>query len=165
MTNYIIDGHDISRLFDEKYPTIRFSENPKNHIPDVGSMVYTVWNNDDKFIYVGISGVGQSSNTPLEKRNPVSRMISHRSGRRSGDQFCIYVHDFFVIPELIKKGIFEPSHGLLDRLTKQYIHENLSYRFCCFQTEDSNKIVRKIETEIINGYFGLKPFLNSKSSE
>ncbi len=29
MANYMIDGHDLSKLFDEQYPTIKFSEDPK----------------------------------------------------------------------------------------------------------------------------------------
>ena len=162
MTNYIIDGHDISRLFDEKYPTIKFSENLKDHIPSYGSIVYTIWNNKEEFIYVGIGGIGQSPNTPLEKRNPRSRIKQHQDGRRSGDQFNVYVHDFFVIPEIVNSGKYEPSKGDLDKLTKKYIHENLSYRFCCFQTEDSIQVVREIETKIKNGHFGMKPFLNGE---
>ena len=65
----------------------------------------------------------------LEKRSPLSRMISHCSGLRSGDQFCVYIHDFYVIPKIIESGQYHASKGLLDKLTKEYIHKNLSYRF------------------------------------
>ena len=79
-----------------------------------------------------------------------------------GDQFCIYVHDFFVLPQLIASGPYEPKRGYLDRLTKQYIHEHLRYRFKVFQTEDSIQIVRHIETALKKGAFGFPPpFLNS----
>ena len=155
MNNYLIDGHNLSALFTG--PSVKFSEEPRNHVPDKGSIIYTVWDNNDKFIYVGIAGTQKS----LDKRSPISRMRSHKSGRRSGDQFCVYVHDMFVIPEVVKGGTYEPSHrGLLDKLTQEYIQENLSYRFCGFQTDDSNKVVQQLETEIKNGRCGLKPLLN-----
>ena len=93
MTNYILDNYDLSDLFDTNKKSISFSEDPRKHIPEFGSMIYTVWDNNEKFIYVGISGIGQSPNTPLLKRNPRSRIKQHQSGRRSGDQFCVYVHD------------------------------------------------------------------------
>ena len=161
MTNYIIDGHDVSKLFDEKHPTLSFTEDPKIHIPSFGSIVYTVWDNKDKFIYVGIGGVGQSPNTPLKKRNPRSRIKQHCSGKRSGDQFCVYVHDNYVVPSLDLQT-YKFVKGDLDRLTQEYIHKNLSYRFCHFETEDSIQIVRKIETKIKNGHLGLRPLLNGE---
>ena len=95
-----IDGHNVSSLFEGVDSLISFSEDPRKHIPTKGSVIYTVWDRKGNFIYVGISGLQKS----IEKRNPQSRMISHASGRRSGDQFCVYIHDYFVIPELVKNG-------------------------------------------------------------
>ena len=152
----MINEHDLSSLFDKQYPTIRFSEDPKDHLPLRGSIIYTVFDRREKFIYVGIAGIQKLP----DRRSSISRMMSHRSGRRSGDQFCVYVHDAFVIPELVKKGSYAPSRGLLDRLTKEYIQENLSYRFCSFKTDDSIGIVRSLEKQIKNGCCGLKPYLN-----
>ena len=86
-------------------------------------------------------------------------MISHRSGRRSGDQFCVYVHDYFVIPELKREGTYEPSKGFLDKKTKDFIQQNLSYRFCDFVGDNSIEVVRGLESKIKNGVFGLKPLL------
>ncbi len=94
-------------------------------------------------------------------RNPQSRMVSHASGRRSGDQFCVYVHDYFVIPELVKNGSFKPARGILDKLTKNYIQTNLNYRFLAFESDDSDVIVRKLEKRIQAGACGVKPSLNS----
>lgn len=159
MTNYLIDGHDVSDLFDSKITPISFSDDPRKYIPINGSIIYTIWDNDEKFIYVGISGLQKS----IEKRNPISRMISHRSGRRSGDQFCVYVHDFYVIPNLIETGEYSPSRGYLDELTKLYIQNNLSYRFCHFETEDCIEIVRNMENKIKLGIFELQPLLNGLS--
>jgi hypothetical protein len=87
-------------------------------------------------------------------------MVSHASGRRSGDQFCVYIHDYFVIPELIKNGSFEPSRGILDKLTKNYIQSHLIYRFLAYESDDSDVIVRNLEKRIQAGACGTKPFLN-----
>ena len=98
MTKYVLDGYDLSALFDETTNPISFAEDPREHVPNRGSIIYSVWDTDEKFIYIGISGLQKS----LEKRNPLSRIVAHASGRRSGDQFCIYIHDFFVIASLTK---------------------------------------------------------------
>ena len=156
MTNYILDGHDVSKLFDTSVTPISFSDDPRKLIPKNGSIIYSVWDINEQFIYIGISGLQKS----LEKRNPLSRMISHASGVRSGDQFCVYIHDFFVIPNLLKEKDYKPERGSLDKLTKQYIHENLSYRFISFNSDDSDAIVRRLENEIKSGALGLKPILN-----
>ena len=160
----IINDRNVSSLFDPSVEAIPFSAPRINEIPTPGSMIYTVWQNQIDFIYVGIGGVGQSSNTPLENRNPRSRIEQHSSGRRSGDQFCVYVHDFFVIPELVKSGNFIPEKGLLDRKTKDFIHVHLSYRYMVFQTNDSSRIVRDLEAAIQRGVHGFgKPLLNPKN--
>ena len=156
MTNYILDGHDVSKLFDTSITPISFSDDPRKHIPKNGSIIYSVWDINEQFIYIGISGLQKS----LEKRNPLSRMISHASGVRSGDQFCVYIHDFFVIPNLMKEKDYKPERGYLDKLTKTYIHANLSYRFIGFEGDDSDMIVRRLENQIKSGVLGLTPILN-----
>ena len=90
-------------------------------------------------------------------------MISHSSGVRSGDQFNVYIHDFYVVPTLVQSGKYEPAKGVLDKLTKEYIHQNLSYRFVSFQSEDSDTIVRGLEKQIQSGALGLSPTLNGKT--
>ena len=161
---YGLDGHDLSDLFDLTKPPISFSDDCKSHIPSFGSIIYTIWDLEEMFIYVGIGGTGQSPETSLEKRNPRSRINQHAQGRRSGDQFCVYVHDFFVLPKLVASGEYEPERGLLDRLTKEFIHENLRYRFKVFQTTDSIQIVRSLETQLKNGSFGFPPpLLNGRA--
>lgn len=156
MTNYVLDGIDLSALFDTSNIPISFSEDPKSHIPNNGSIIYSVWNNGEKFIYIGISGLQKS----LEKRNPLSRIAQHASGRRGGDQFCVYIHDFYIVPKLIEEGKYTPKKGLLDELTKDYIQTNLSYRFVAFNSKDSVGIVRNLEKKIKSGVLGLSPFLN-----
>lgn len=160
MTNYVLDGYDLSTLFDSSSRPISFSEDPRKFIPDKGSIIYSVWHKDETFIYIGISGLQKS----LSKRSPLSRVISHASGRRSGDQFCIYIHDFYVIPKLVEKGEYNPGVGILDKLTKDFIRTNLSYRFVGFDTDDSDLIVRRLETKIKSGALGFSPTLNTTSS-
>ena len=156
MTDYVLDGHDLSELLDISKRPVSFADDPREYIPNKGSIIYSVWDRNERFIYVGISGLQKS----LDRRNPVSRMISHASGLRSGDQFCVYVHDFFVIPELIKSGSYEPSRGVLDKLTKDYVRNNLFYRFVSFTADNSDEIVRSLETKIKTGALGSRPFLN-----
>ena len=154
-----IDGHNITPLFDLDAPLIPFSNPEVENIPQFGSIIYTIWNTNNDFIYVGIGGV--KTGVPLSQRNPRSRISQHSSGTRSGDQFCVYVQDFFVIPEIVKSEKYVPEKGLLDKLTKEYIHKNLSYRFKVFQDENSIEIVRSLESKIKRGEssFG-SPFLN-----
>jgi hypothetical protein len=67
-----------------------------------GAGVYTVWDNDGRFIYVGMSGRGITAET-VRRNSPLgiyTRLHSHASGRRSGDQFCVYVADRLVLPTL-----------------------------------------------------------------
>ena len=60
-----------------------------------------------------------------------TRLQSHASGRRSGDQFCVYVADRMVLPTLSPEditGIASGRHSM-DALVRRYIHESLGYRF------------------------------------
>ena len=157
MTNYTIDGHDLSDLFSSEKPLIPFTDDHTKCVPEYGSIIYTVWDLDEKFIYVGIGG---TQDKPVRERDPRSRIREHRSGRRSGNQFCCYVHDYYVIPELVRSGEFERKKRYLDILTRDYIHRNLRYRVKGFQTEDSVKIVRELEKKIQRGFFGTPPVLN-----
>jgi hypothetical protein len=152
----IVEGYNLQDLFEGVDGLISFGDDPRKHLPTKGSIVYTIWDKEGRFIYVGISGLQKS----FEKRNPQSRMVSHTSGRRSGDQFCIYIHDSFVIPELLKDGSFVPERGALDELTKSHIQANLSYRFLVFDSNDSDAIVRRLEKQIQTGACGIKPLLN-----
>ena len=157
MTNYTLDGHDLSDLFSSEKPLIPFTDDHTQYVPEYGSIIYTVWDLDEKFIYVGIGG---TQDKPVRERDPRSRIREHRSGRRSGNQFCCYVHDYYVIPELVRSGGFERKKRYLDILTRDYIHRNLRYRVKGFQTEDSVKIVRELEKKIQRGFFGTPPVLN-----
>ena len=103
------------------------------YVPSFGAGVYTIWDNDGRFIYVGMSGRGMTAET-IRRNTPqglYTRLHSHASGRRSGDQFCVYVADRLVLPKLSQEDITAIASGRhqMDAFVRRYIHENLSYRF------------------------------------
>ena len=131
---------NLTPLFDESVPLRTFTLSNINDIPQYGSIIYTVFLDRKEFIYVGIGGLSG-------KKDPRSRIKQHTSGLRSGDQFCIYIQDFYVIPLLFSQP-YVPKKGHLDQLTKEFIQKRLTYRYMVFQDDDSDKLVRKLEREI-----------------
>lgn len=107
-------------------PLFWFAHWPTGNVPKVGSVVYTVWDRDGTFVYAGMSG-----RTPTQSGSgPWGRLNSHASGRRSGDQFCVYVCDRLVIPSLHNRLEDLRSGALsLDRETKAYIRQRLGFRW------------------------------------
>ena len=148
-TNQVINGFDVSNLFDLTKPPISFNDDHKRFIPEYGSMIYTVWDKDEKFIYAGISGLGG-------KKNPRGRIEQHRSGRRSSDQFCTYIQDFYVLPEMLETGTYKPKKKSLDDMTRDYIRNRLFYRFVVIEDIGRSEII-SMEDEIRNGVFGFSP--------
>ena len=63
-----------------------------------------------------------------------TRLGSHASGRRSGDQFNVYICDRFVVPALTPDQLRGIGQGelLLDQMTKDFIRRHLSYRFVVY---------------------------------
>lgn len=143
-----------------------FSDWPVSAVPRVAAGVYTVWNHD-KLIYVGMSGQGGGASKEAVKRARErgktwglrTRLASHASGRRSGDQFCVYIADRLVLGTLTADEIHEIGTNTLslDQAVKRYIHEHLSFRFI---ETDSGAEALSIEEEIKKGCLGQKPFLN-----
>jgi hypothetical protein len=140
----------------------RFADWPNSSVPTFGAGVYTIWHIDGRFLYVGMSGRGiaadtKSRNTP---HGIYTRLASHASGRRSGDQFCVYVADRLVLPTLSSEAIEMIVSGQhqLDALVRKYIHENLGYRFMV--THDGPSAYA-IEANIRSGAWGhRRPLLN-----
>ena len=150
-------SHDLSSLFSAATPLRAFSTSNIAEVPAFGSIIYTVFLDGTDFIYVGIGGLAGAT---VQDRNPRSRIIQHAQGRRSGDQFCIYIQDFYVIPAIVSKP-YEPKKGYLDTLTKEFIQSRLTYRYLVIQTEDSDKVVRRLERELQNNEHGFGvPLLN-----
>lgn len=154
---------DMSSLSDlYQGPTFSFADWPNTAVPTFGAGVYTIWHHDGRFIYVGMSGRGITSETT--RRNAphgiYTRLKSHASGRRSGDQFCVYIADRFVLPILTKDQIDDISAGRhqMDAFVRRYIHENLSYRF---QMLPDGETAYATEAMIKSGAWGHgRPLLN-----
>jgi len=126
---------DLTQL--EEGPACRFSDWPNPDVPDIAAGVYTVWDGDD-FIYVGMSGRGWSVDDIRRMRRDghkttglFTRLNSHASGRRSGDQFCVYVCDRFVVPSLTPGELRAVGRGelSLDQRTRDHIASRFTYRF------------------------------------
>jgi hypothetical protein len=120
-------GHDEPvSLIDllESGPLYHFAEWPEESLRVSAPGVYTVWLGE-QFLYVGISWQDRPGSRGL-----FGRLNSHASGRRSGDQFCIYICDSFIVPMLAPDqlqaiGARELS---LDQLTRDFIRSSLGYR-------------------------------------
>jgi hypothetical protein len=113
--------------------THSFRDWPNPAVPTFGAGVYTIWDKNGRFIYVGMSGRGINADT-IHRNTPYgihTRLQSHANGRRSGDQFCVYVADRLVLPMLSPEDIAAIASGRhqMDVFVRRYIHENLSYRF------------------------------------
>ncbi len=152
-------GEELKEL--EVGPEHRFSDWPTASIPSFGAGVYTIWRNR-VLIYAGTSGRSISANT-LKRNKPhglFTRLKSHADGRRSGDQFCVYVADRLLMSGLSKTQIMEIADGRLsfDRLIRTYIHDHLTYRFVILEAGGQ---ARALETLVRAGSLAAgRPLLN-----
>jgi hypothetical protein len=143
-------------------PAYSFADWPNSDVPTFGAGVYTVWHQDGRFIYVGMSGRGMTADT-LRRNTPQgihTRLRSHASGQRSGDQFCVYVADRLVLPTLSQENIADIASGRhqLDAFVRRYIHENLCYRFVMLP---DGATAYGVEAAIKSGEWGHgRPLLN-----
>ena len=105
---------------------LRFADWPDGRVPRRAAGVYTVWRGAE-FLYAGMSGRGAQREDfvaqPGQRAAAMglwTRLNSHASGRRSGDQFNIYVCDRFVVPALTAGQQRQVADGrlLLDQLTR-----------------------------------------------
>jgi hypothetical protein len=139
-------------------PAHRFSDfaTVASTLPRTGAGVYTIWDDAGGLVYVGIAG-----------RNPsgsglASRLRSHASGRRSGDQFCMYVADHYVMPELTHADIEAIRTGALsmDARIRDCIHGRFAFRFIAAA---SYADAMAIENRVKQGALGEPPRLNPTS--
>lgn len=79
----------------ERSTAFSFSDWPNEQVPTVAAGAYTIWRGD-QLMYVGMAGRSLTPDSILtHQRDPTkitglrSRLASHASGRRSGDQFCV----------------------------------------------------------------------------
>jgi hypothetical protein len=62
---------------------------PVAGVPRSRALVCTVWSRTGQLVYVGMADRGETSTARGFGR--FGRLASHASGRRSGDQFCVYL--------------------------------------------------------------------------
>jgi hypothetical protein len=143
----------------------RFADWPNTSVPRRPG-VYTIWDADGRFIYVGMAGRPPSRQLKDQTQTTLEglwgRLKAHAAGRRSGNQFCVYVCDRFVVPGLTAEQQREIGAGelSLDVLTRAYIRANYTYRFTVTPDADS---ASKLELKVRRGALATgKPFLNPK---
>ena len=127
----------------------RFKDWPIDAVPKEPG-IYTVWNEESEFLYVGIAGKGGLR----------GRLGSHANGRRGGDQFNVYVADRLVLQLLKAEQIAQISAGklLFDNMIRDHTRANLSFRFNpCPKTD-----AESIESQLKAGRWpnGKRPLLN-----
>jgi hypothetical protein len=155
-------------------PLYRFADWPNPEVPNGRIGVYTVWRGD-QLIYAGMAGraLGSSADTNRPASTKLtglrSRLASHASGRRAGDQFCIHLFGRPVLPTLSHQQIQNAARGQLslDGLTRQLIRQSHSYRFTVVSDAVTARAVeREIQREgLANGPPLLNPLLRfSKAS-
>jgi hypothetical protein len=126
----VVDALESGSLF-------RFADWPNDLVPRRAAGVYTVWRAEG-FLYAGMSDRGAQREDFIadpgqrsQAKGLWTRLNSHASWRRSGDQFKLYVCDRFIVPALAAAQQREIGQGrlLLDQLTRGFIRDHLSYRF------------------------------------
>jgi hypothetical protein len=144
----------------ESGPLRSFAEWPDPSVPKVAAGVYTIWDGEH-LVYVGMAGRAITADRTDGKPTGLwDRLRSHAEGRRSGNQFCVYVCDRFIVPHLTPDEQAQIGAGTLslDHLTRRYIHNNLAYRYVVTQTPAA---ARSLERQVQSGALqsGV-PFLN-----
>lgn len=143
-----------------------FGDWPVEEVPRIAAGAYTVWRGPE-LVYVGMSGQGGGASEDAvraaRKRGRPwglrTRLASHASGRRSGDQFCVYVSDVFVMPELETQTIaaIRDREVQLDELVREFIRTRLDFRFV--ETASGARALG-LERRIKAGELGQVPLLN-----
>ena len=139
----------------------KFSDWPNVTVPVLAAGVYVIWDGQ-QLIYCGMSGreFEKAQSAQRKKYGLINRLASHASGRLSGDQFCVYVANRLVIPNLQAEQLNKFASGelTLDRLTRTYIHARLDYQFAIVE---SSRQAYELEMKARQGMiFGAKPLLN-----
>ena len=144
--------------FSERF---KFSDWPNKKIPSVSAGVYAIWKGSELF-YCGMSGtnIERAIQQGKQKYGLITRLNSHAKGRLGGDQFCVYVANRLVIPDLSPHDLPNFKNGKLDldTLTRKYICDHLEYQYIIV---DSSKEARSIEEKARRGeVFEVRPLLN-----
>ena len=95
-----------------------------------------------------ISDGGEIVYVGMARSNLHSRLKSHQNGRRSGNQFAVYVQDFYVLPQC-RDQIDEIAAGTvrLDLLVGEYVRSNFEVAWIALE---SGAEALGMERELIN---------------
>ncbi len=139
----LITKPDLEQLWDElnREPLHRFADWPNRDVPKRQPGVYLIYH-EDRWIYIGMA----SSNLN-------GRLNQHARGRRSGDQFCVYVSDRLVMKNLTDEQIKGISQGTysLDHQIRDFIRTELSYRYVLVPDDPTARALERYGLEIAKG--------------
>jgi predicted GIY-YIG superfamily endonuclease len=134
---------NLEQLWDElnRQPVYRFADWPNWDVPKGKPGVYLIYLGD-RLIYVGMA----SSNLN-------GRLNQHARGRRSGDQFCVYVSDRLVMKNLIDEKLDGISQGTysLDHQIRDLIRTELSYRYLVVADDPVARALERYGLQIAKG--------------
>jgi hypothetical protein len=154
-------------------PLHRFADALDPELPRVAAGCYTVWDESGRFVYAGMAGRSLTADRIYAARDDPTarttglrdRLGAHRNGRRSGDQFSVYVFDRFVLTKLSTDDIGAAAAGRrrLDEDVQSYIRDHLSYRWC--ETEGGADAYALEMSLVTQGLAGELPLLNPRRIE
>ena len=134
---------ELEQLWDELncQPVHRFADWPNRDVPKGQPGVYLIYQGND-LKYVGMASA-----------NLYGRLSQHARGRRSGDQFCVYVSDRLVMKNLTDeqiKGISEGTYSL-DHQIRDFIRTELSYRYVLVSDDPTARALERYGLQIAKG--------------
>jgi hypothetical protein len=152
-------------------PVRSFGEPLDPAIPAAGC--YTIWDKAGRFIYAGMAGrsltmqrIERARSEPGARTTGLrDRLNAHRNGRRSGDQFSIYVFDRFVLRALSSDEIAAAAAGTrrLDEDVRAFIQSHLSYRWA--ETTSGSDAYKLESLLVTKGIGDSLPHLNPRHPE
>jgi hypothetical protein len=133
----------LEQLWDElnQQPVHRFADWPNRDVPKGQPGVYLIYQGND-LKYVGMASA-----------NLYGRLNQHARGRRSGDQFCVYVSDRLVMKNLTDEQIKGISQGTysLDHQIRDFIRTELSYRYVLVSDDPTARVLETYGLQIAKG--------------
>ncbi len=113
-----------------------FADWPDPTVPLSGGGVYAIWDGAGRFLYAGMAGAAEGRGGLRQ------RLTAHAAGRRSGDQFCVYVADRLVLPALTAEAIAAIASGQdsLDAMVRELVRDTLRYAWIACAPLDARAI-------------------------
>ena len=133
----------LEQLWEElnRQPVHPFADWPNRDVPKGQPGVYLIYQGKD-LKYVGMASA-----------NLYGRLNQHARGRRSGDQFCVYVSDRLVMKNLTDEqldGIGEGTYSL-DHQIRDFIRAELSYRYVLVPDDPTARALERYGLQLAKG--------------